>query len=667
MEFVQSTFLYALAGLAVPVIIHLIFRWQTRRVDLGTTRFLAELLRETARRRKVKRWLLLALRMACVALLALLFARPYLLAQRPGNEERLLVFLIDRSAGMALAPDGVRLVDAAVERVQQLVQEAGESSIVEAAFFDTSVEPILTDGREREAAFNGLKAPQQLWKGTSYGAAMSWARDICLKSSASARDVYVFTDLQRAGLDWTDAAPFPEGVRVRIEDLGRDVGNNVAMLRAVPAKTLLRPGQGTTISVTLFNFGEFSHSDTPVVLSLHNGARTVRLQDKASLRPGEATEVEFELGGVDTGLWEGTVAVDIEDDLRFDNVRHLALLSAPPQRCLIVDGSESEEGGIPETWFLERALRLAASGESSETSPFRTEVCRLESQSLPALDQFELVVLANAAQLSPTEAERLAKFVRAGGGLLVFTGENVTAEGCRSLAGAGLTPGEIRGIARTHDLPLRWERWDDRHLTLTPFNDPQNGDLTRLGFQAFTEVSPAPDTKVLAWFGDDEPALTEHRLGNGRVLWFLSSCSRAWGDWARSRLFLPLVHQLLGDLAQLTGGGPIQTRDIDEFTPALAAVMSDAAWNERLSKPGVTAIDQRWYVTNVNPRESDTDRCTPEEFADRFRFEWSDEAGRQGGLATATGPRGTETRRDEVWSWVACLLIGVLGLEWMLS
>ena len=42
MNFVQSIFLFGLAGLALPVIMHLIFRWQTRRVDLGTTRFLAD-------------------------------------------------------------------------------------------------------------------------------------------------------------------------------------------------------------------------------------------------------------------------------------------------------------------------------------------------------------------------------------------------------------------------------------------------------------------------------------------------------------------------------------------------------------------------------------------------------------------------------------------------
>ena len=88
MEFVQVGMLGALGALAIPVVIHLLFRNRPKRVDLGTLQFLHAVLRENARKRKVKRWLLLTLRLACVALVALLFARPYLLATEPSADER---------------------------------------------------------------------------------------------------------------------------------------------------------------------------------------------------------------------------------------------------------------------------------------------------------------------------------------------------------------------------------------------------------------------------------------------------------------------------------------------------------------------------------------------------------------------------------------------------
>ena len=39
-EFLQSSFLFGAAAIAVPVLIHLFFRLKTKRVDLGTIRFL---------------------------------------------------------------------------------------------------------------------------------------------------------------------------------------------------------------------------------------------------------------------------------------------------------------------------------------------------------------------------------------------------------------------------------------------------------------------------------------------------------------------------------------------------------------------------------------------------------------------------------------------------
>src|ERR671910_180177 len=52
MHFVQAGFLGALAALAIPVIIHLLFRTRPRPVDLGTLQFLRVVLSANARRRR---------------------------------------------------------------------------------------------------------------------------------------------------------------------------------------------------------------------------------------------------------------------------------------------------------------------------------------------------------------------------------------------------------------------------------------------------------------------------------------------------------------------------------------------------------------------------------------------------------------------------------------
>ena len=61
MGFIQASMLGALAAVALPVIAHLIFRRRSRPVDLGTLRFLKLVVRREARRRWLKRLVLLVL------------------------------------------------------------------------------------------------------------------------------------------------------------------------------------------------------------------------------------------------------------------------------------------------------------------------------------------------------------------------------------------------------------------------------------------------------------------------------------------------------------------------------------------------------------------------------------------------------------------------------
>src|SRR5215472_12996157 len=120
MGFVQATMLVALGAVILPIIAHLIFRRRARPVDLGTLRFLKIAVRQDTRRRKLKRWILLALRLGCVILLVLLFARPYRAEVTAGGDAGLAVVLIDRSASMARLHDGERLIDRAVRELPQV-------------------------------------------------------------------------------------------------------------------------------------------------------------------------------------------------------------------------------------------------------------------------------------------------------------------------------------------------------------------------------------------------------------------------------------------------------------------------------------------------------------------------------------------------------------------
>ena len=176
MQFVQYGMLGALAALAIPIVIHLLFRNRPKTVELGTLQFLKIVLRENARKRKVKRWMLLALRMAVVALLALMFARPYLLATAAGvTDDRLIVILLDRSASMGLK-GGATPFARALDAARGVIAGIGPNTQVEAAVFDRDVQPC-DDPKELDS-----KLTPAAGVGTDYAAAFAWVRDLCVRS-----------------------------------------------------------------------------------------------------------------------------------------------------------------------------------------------------------------------------------------------------------------------------------------------------------------------------------------------------------------------------------------------------------------------------------------------------------------------------------------------------
>ncbi len=186
-------FLAAAAAVAVPILVHLLLRPRARRVDIGTVRFLTLALKESTRRRKLRRWLLLALRCAAVLLLALLFARPYLSRAGTEGRDREAILLIDQSASMGAVQSGQTLFARAQDAADKVLKELPEQTVVHLAYFDShGIEPAA------EARIDGTRRAG--YGATGYDQALRWARDQVVLSPRPQRTVYLFTDLQRSGL-----------------------------------------------------------------------------------------------------------------------------------------------------------------------------------------------------------------------------------------------------------------------------------------------------------------------------------------------------------------------------------------------------------------------------------------------------------------------------------
>lgn len=662
MSFVHIGFLGAIAALAIPILIHLMFRQKSRKVELGTLRFLRVVLEQNARRRRVMKWLLLSLRLILVALLAVLFARPYLLRHTPAGAVRTVAILLDQSASMELKDGEERLIDLAVADVKEMLEQAGPRTRFEIAFFDHQVRPLVeapTDEKQRRdwsprELIGKLNPPEALYGATDYGAAMEWARDILAKAPAGEKSLHVYTDLQRSGLAWSDVDGLPAGVESQLHDLGRSTVNNVAVTEARVDRAWLRPQEPTSVHVTLYNGGPFTTEELLVELQLANGEQKLAMRERIKVEPAATEALRFDLAPLTEGLWSGKVAISLEDDLPADNERPVAVLASQPYQALLVDGQSSRSPVLAATYFLETSLRLSQPGELSTESLFEPTRIAVDDP-WPPLDKFDVVVLANTGGIDGSDARKLANFVARGGGLLVFTGDDVTAEHCHALAGAGLIPGTLKGIAEAKELPFRLKAWDERHPIFAAFGDPQLGDLKRFGFHAHTILEPARGAQTLATWRDDQAAVVESTLGKGKIVWCTWTADRGYGDWTRSRLYLPVVYQLVGYQTDWLAGGKVRyaTLDTTGITESLA--------------PGIHQREGYVQVVSPSPRESETDRSPAADFVARFGLKLSDELDVSESLPVQVASVGSELLDSECWPWLAIALLGLLVVEGMVA
>jgi hypothetical protein len=638
-------FLAAAAAVAVPILIHLLMRPRARPASIGSLRFLKLAMKETKRRRKIRHWLLLALRAAAVALLALLFARPYFTATGGPGRDREVALLIDRSASMSAKSSGKTLLALAQEAATDILKDLPEGTAAHVAYFDgKGVTPCDDDGVDLEQ--------KPGYAGTNFGAGMCWARDVLLNSNREQRKLYILTDMQRSGLKGTACKGFPADVEVEVIELGNPLMGNLAVEKIDVPEPTLRGNAPVTVTAHISNAGAVAADSVPVQLRLKsNSAAETTYSQEVTIKPGAITPVQFSVPITQADFYGGCVEIEANDALPWDDRRWLVFEARNADRILLVDGEPGVTVFRHETYFLQIALRLSLPGRAASRTPYDPQYLAYnENAGLPDLVGYQTVALCNVARLSDVDAAQLHRFVSAGGRLLVFTGGQVLPEGYATLSRSGLLGAQV--IGENDATGFRLQDWKQDHPILRPFADPQRGDLRALAFRKITRLKPDADAKTLATTQSGDPLLIEKQVGRGAVLVFASTVDCGWSSWPQSRLFVPVIHQMIGYLNQRL--------------PENGRIRAELAGPGPDKPPGILSDDRCVVVRNVDPGESHTERCSQEEFCEAFALTPPDDHDEESDVVEASVLPGSQ-RPGELWTYLVWGLLGVLAFELLVA
>jgi len=738
-----------LAAVSVPILIHLLNRRRFRVRDWAAMQFLLDSLRRNRRRLRVEELILLAMRCLAVVLLAAVVARftgcgvMHLLGG--GDAPRTTVFVLDDSYSMAQKVGSSTIFSAAVADLADQIRKMPKTdkfSIVLTSKPD-SAEPLFKLTRVENAEVDSLVVRLRKLRCSDGRARLGEAveaTDRILGDAVGANRVFIFGDFRRVDLTGSSKSQLQprfgqlrkRQAEVIVLDYGREVRNNLTIEKIELLDKFAIATHAARVGLTVRNHGTVRAENVKVALAVRlaqdGGAVESRLPavSVASIDPGANRRVEFRV----TLPKPGAAVVRTElpaDDLPGDNVAHLALDVRKAVRVLILDGrSDVGDATAGESFRIALAVDPRKDGASGN----EVTVAAPDDVEVGDFDRFDVVMLLSVPQLPATlddqgkvvypQLAALEQYVRAGGGLAIFTGGNLNLafyNGPLYAEGVGLSPLVIRpprGDAPGRQKYFRLESQSIAAHPVVKIFHGQGAAMTGLiRFFAFTPADamtaspPAGGVKpprILARFTDPDnsPAIVARQFGRGTVVMVYTTASVRWNDWGDDTpkgLFVTPVQDMVAYLARsqdqgLTATvGRAITRVLDEETrdaevalqtPRFPAddlitlvgvfegprrvVRSDrtgqaGCYRLRLKMPEGSGAEV-FYARNPDPLEGDLAPGGEEQIASAFgskdfRYVSRRKAGSAGSIPAAAS--------KEYWIWALAALLALLAVETCLA
>lgn len=582
--FLNTILLAGIAGAAVPLVLHLLNRARYRNVVWGAMMFL----RATDTRRRfstrLRQWIILAIRMAVVALLAVALARPVAaghMGALGASPNVTAVILLDHSASMGYGRPGISRMDQAREAVRQIIatlHRGDEAALITLGDFPRTAPPRPT--ADLQSIIDSLDSPRLQNAGTgatNIADALVLAANLFERQGNPNRELFIICD--RQANNWRDVTPrLAETWRQRLSGAGPPprffvipVGgwesDNLAVESVAVNSPQIVANQPFDIQITVHNYGSSPRADLPLSVSIDQRPAA---QTTTAVPSAASSTITVPLRIRAAGSHVITVRAP-PDGIRGDEQFNLAVDVIRPIDVLVFREAQAASSPQRPDYLTLALMPLAAAGHER----LDPTIVRLQNWSADddwaTLDsrRFPVIVLDGISQLTAAQARALEQHVYGGGGLLVSPGSHTRLDNFNALLyrdGAGLLPAALApptaadGSAATSILGIDLSNPIFSFLRGRPDPAP-----TATIARHFPISAARSDAQVLASFSGGGPMLVSGNFGAGRVLLITTPLNEDWSTLPLTNFYLPMVQSMIRFLAarpsrNLSPGEPIVAR-----------------------------------------------------------------------------------------------------------
>ncbi|MBI4548372.1 MAG: BatA domain-containing protein [Ignavibacteriae bacterium] len=552
MTFLNPLVLFGLIAAAIPVILHLLNLRKLRTIEFSTLTFLKELQQTKIRRLKLRQLLLLFIRTLLIVSIIFAFARPALRGTILGSigthAHSSVVIVLDDSFSMMSSDEQGELFKQAKESAEKLIdllKEGDEVFLIRLSDLPkATIEPATHDFNSlrtivNESQLSAIRKPLEQ--------ALRLSARLLQQSQNANKEVYIISDLQNTLFldkeyqsDERSYSLFDQRIKMFLIDVAKGNTANVAIDSVEVTTKIIEKDKPFAIFTSVRNFSSTSHQNY-VVSAFLDDIRVA--QNNISLEPWGSASVQFTVTPKRNGYIKGYIEVE-HDAIEPDDRRYFTLHIPERINIALVTGSDED------VQFVKLALQAGTQGGNQslftvqQTSPLKF--------SLLDLNQYDVLVFANVKSFSVNDLNRIESFVKNGGGLILFPGSDIDREYYNStlLSTLHIPPIEnIIGSLNQH-LGLSIQEIDlDHPLFATVFEKEQQGrreEHRTIESPTITRMlkrQAGKQAHTIILLSDGTPFLTEHTLGDGKILFFSVAPILSWSDFPLKALFAPLMYR----------------------------------------------------------------------------------------------------------------------------
>jgi hypothetical protein len=540
MAFLNPFFLFGLLATGIPLVIHL---WNRRRVvtvDFSSLIFITAAHRENARRFQLRQFLILLLRMAIIALIALALARPFLTLGLPVASVRAktdVIIVLDNSYSMAYQDiNGVRF-DKAKTLATDIIDSLRHGDRAALILMSDIPKPVFRQlTPDIESVTAAIKDTETSYRTTNVQPSLELAHEILAESEQLNKEIYLISDFAQNGWKNWNRLPNRSGARISLIPVSEGEAHNISIKEIHPSNQLIGVDLPFQLNVTTVN-----HSVAPLdqnILTLFVGGqkqKTMGFAAAADESLNTTLTYTFSTPGSHIGYFTLT-----DDRLNIDNRRYFALKVLGEVRVLCV-GEQTEYLTLalnPHTdgfrqpsaigFHQQRDFLTDHRQQTTNTMILPTQCTIDEFVSFP-LEDYDVIILADVLAISRQMSTQLQEFIRQGKSIIAFVSSHSNATSYNEPHNVWV-PAQL-GDTLMWTPPQQVQTYEEAHPIFDIF--PSEGLSMQYAPQFYNGIAlqPSPESNVIARFGDDTPFLVEGKQGTSTVL--LYNC----GLMASSRKF----------------------------------------------------------------------------------------------------------------------------------